>query len=54
MSEIAAAEKRDKNREVYGSFADFVAEISARTDIDKARKAQMIHDRSCQLRVMTS
>jgi hypothetical protein len=51
MGEIAAAEKRQRNTEVYGSFADFVAAISARTDIDKARKAQMIHERACQLKL---
>jgi len=50
-SEITADEKRQRNRELYGSFADFVAAINARTDIDKARKAQMIHERACRLRV---
>jgi hypothetical protein len=51
LGEIAADEKRHRNRELYGSFADFVATINARTDIDKARKAQMIHDKACQLKV---
>lgn len=51
MGEITAAEKRQRNREVYGSFADFVATISARTDIDKARKAQVIHEKACQLKL---
>jgi len=51
MSKITAGEKRQRNREVYASFADFVATISARIDIDKARKAQMIHDKACQLKV---
>lgn len=51
MGEITADEKRQRNRELYGSFADFVAAISARTDLDKARKAQMIHDKACQLKL---
>jgi len=51
LGEITADEKRHRNREVYTSFADFVATISARIDIDKACKAQMIHDKACQLKV---
>jgi hypothetical protein len=51
MSEITAEEKRERNREAYASFADFVAAISARTDIDKARRAQIIHERACRLKV---
>jgi len=51
LGEIAAVEKRQKNREVYGSLADFVTAVSARTDIDKIRKAQMIHDKACQLKL---
>ena len=51
LGEIAAVEKRQKNREVYGSLADFVTAVSARTDIDKTRKAQMIHDKACQLKL---
>jgi len=51
MGEITADEKRQRNRGVYGSFADFVATINARVDIDKARKAQMIHERACQLKL---
>ncbi|HVO84519.1 MAG TPA: hypothetical protein VMU60_08845 [Syntrophobacteria bacterium] len=51
MGEITADEKRQRNRDVYGSLADFVATINARVDIDKARKAQMIHERACQLKL---
>lgn len=51
MGEITAEEKRERNREAYGSFADFVAAISARTDIDKARRAQIIHEKACQLKL---
>ena len=51
MSEINAEERRERNRETYDSFADFVAEIHARTDLDKTRKAQMIHDRAHQLKI---
>jgi len=49
MSQIIADEKRQRNREIYGSFADFVAAVSARTDLDKAHKAQIIHEKACQL-----
>lgn len=51
MSEITADEKRQRNRDVYGSFADFVAAISAKSDIDKARRAQIIHEKACQLKL---
>jgi CheY-like chemotaxis protein len=51
MSEINAEEKRERNREAYDSFADFITEINARTDLDKTRKAQMIHDRAYQLKM---
>lgn len=51
MSEISAEERRERNRETYDSFADFMAEISARTDLDKTRRAQMIHDRAHQLKI---
>jgi hypothetical protein len=51
LSEIIAAEKRQRNRELYGSFADFVATISARSDMDKVRKAQIIHEKARQLQV---
>jgi hypothetical protein len=49
MSEIRAEEKRERNRETYDSFGDFVANISNRTDLDKTRKAQMIHDKASEL-----
>jgi hypothetical protein len=49
--EMGAEDKRQRNREVYSSFAGFVAMINARTDMDKARKAQMIHEKACQLKV---
>jgi hypothetical protein len=51
MSEIAVDEKRQRNRGAYGSFADFVAAVSARTDIDKARRAQIIHEKACELKL---
>jgi CheY-like chemotaxis protein len=51
MSEINAEDRRERNREAYNSFADFIAEIDARTDLDKTRKAQMIHDRAHQLKI---
>jgi hypothetical protein len=51
MAEIYAEEKRERNRAVYDSFADFVAGITARTDLDKTRKAQIIHERAAQLKL---
>jgi len=51
MSEINAEDRRERNREAYHLFADFIAEIDARTDLDRTRKAQMIHDRAHQLRI---
>jgi CheY-like chemotaxis protein len=51
MSEINAEERRERNREAYDSFAGFIAEINARTDLDKTRKAQVIHDRAHQLKI---
>jgi hypothetical protein len=51
MREIRGEEKRARNREAYQSFGNFVAEISRRTDLDKIRKAQMIHDHACGLKL---
>jgi hypothetical protein len=51
LSEIRAEEKRERNREAYDSFGDFVANISNRTDLDTIRKAQMIHDKACELKL---
>jgi hypothetical protein len=49
--EVSADEKRERNRDSYQSFADFVATINARTDLDTIRKAQMIHDRASELKL---
>jgi CheY-like chemotaxis protein len=51
MSEIQAEERRERNRDAYQAFADFVAEINSRPDLDNVRKAQMIHDRAAQLKL---
>ena len=51
MSQINSEERRERSRETYDSFADFIGEINARTDLDKTRKAQMIHDRAYQLKI---
>lgn len=51
LGEVNAEEKRERNREAYESFAEFVAEINGRTDLDKIRKAQMIHDKACELKL---
>ena len=51
FDEVNAEEKRERNREAYESFADFVAEINTRTDLDKIRKAQLIHDKASELQL---
>jgi CheY-like chemotaxis protein len=51
FNEVNAEEKRERNREAYESFADFVAEINGRSDLDKIRKAQLIHDKASELRL---
>ena len=51
MRAIRGEEKRRRNREAYQAFGDFVAAITRRTDLDKIRKAQMIHDKACGLRL---
>jgi hypothetical protein len=49
--EVSDDEKRERNKDAYESFADFVASINARTDLDTIRKAQMIHDRAYELKL---
>jgi len=51
MSEVSADEKRERNKDAYQSFADFVAKINARTDLDTIRKSQLIHDRAFELKL---
>jgi hypothetical protein len=51
FDQVNAEEKRERNREAYESFADFVAEIGTRIDLDKIRKAQLIHDKACELQL---
>jgi hypothetical protein len=49
MREVRAEERRERNREAYEAFGDFVASISSRTDLDNIRQAQMIHDKASEL-----
>ena len=51
MEEIEAENRREKFKEAYESFADFIVEINERTDMDKVRKAQMIHDMACKMKL---
>ena len=51
MAEIEAENRRVKFKEAYESLADFIVEINKRTDLDNVRKAQMIHDMACQLKL---
>ena len=50
-TEIKAEGRRLRNRELYESLTDFVAEIYKRTDLDIVRKAQLIHNEACRLPV---
>jgi hypothetical protein len=43
----------ENRREVYEQFADFVAAVNSRVDLDKARKGQMIHDRASELGILS-
>jgi hypothetical protein len=51
ITEIDAEDRRSQYRELYESFFDFVAEIIKRTDLDRVRKAQLIHDEACQIQL---
>ena len=51
LLEIAAEDRRLKYQEAYESLVDFVFEINNRTDLDKVRKGQMIHDWACELKL---
>jgi len=50
-AEIEAEDKRLRNKEAYEVFADSVAQIANRADLDKARKGQMLHDIACRLKL---
>jgi hypothetical protein len=54
MEEIESEERREKNRETYESFQGFVVETMKRVDIDKVRKAQIIHDKASLLPISDS
>ena len=51
MAEIEAEDKRLRNREAYESFAELVAQIVGREDLDKVRKGQLVHDTACRLQL---
>jgi hypothetical protein len=51
MAEIEAESRRLKYQGVYESLADFVFEISSRTDLDKVRIGQLIHERANKLKL---
>jgi hypothetical protein len=51
IAEIEAENRRLKFKEAYESFADFIIEMNKRTDLDNVRKAQMIHDMACQMKL---
>jgi hypothetical protein len=51
ITEIDTEDRRSQYRELYESFFDFVVQISQRTDLDRVRKAQLIHDKACQMQL---
>jgi hypothetical protein len=51
ITEIDAEDRRSQYKESYESFFDFVVEINKRTDLDRVRKAQLIHDKACQIQL---
>jgi hypothetical protein len=44
--------KREKNSAMYASFLDFSLSVMRRTDIDRARKGQIIHDRASLIKLL--
>ena len=53
ITEIDAEGRRSEYKESYESFFDFVVEINKRTDLDRVRKAQLIHDKACQIQLQS-
>jgi hypothetical protein len=53
IAEIDAEDRRSRYKELYESFFDFVVEINKRTDLDRVRKAQLIHDKACQFQLQS-
>lgn len=53
ITEIDAEDRRSRYKELYESFFDFVVEINKRTDSDRVRKAQLIHDKACQIQLQS-
>lgn len=53
ITEIDAENRRSQYKESYESFFDFVVEINKRTDLDRVRKAQLIHDKACRIQLQS-
>ena len=53
ITKIDAEDRRSQYKESYESFLDFVVEINKRTDLDRVRKAQLIHDKACQIQLQS-
>jgi hypothetical protein len=53
MTEIDAEDRRSQYKESYESFFNFVVEINKRTDLNRVRKAQLIHDKACQIQLQS-
>jgi len=53
MAEIDAEDRRLSYKESYESFFDFVDAINNRTDLDRVRKAQLIHEKALQIQLQS-
>ncbi len=53
ITEIDAEDRRSQYKKSYESFFNFVVEINKRTDLDGVRKAQLIHDKACQIQLQS-
>lgn len=51
IAQMDAEDRRLRNKESYESFFDFVVAISNRADLDRVRKAQLIHERAEQIQI---
>ncbi len=51
LAEVDAENRREQFMETYESFANFVVQISSRTDLDDVRKGQIIHDMALKLKL---
>ncbi len=53
IAEIDAEDRRLRYKESYESFFDFVDAIGNRADLDRVRKAQLIHEKALQIQLQS-